>query len=97
MTNTLSYRINYFYESGEGSEAESFTNEAEALTAFKEMVEELKEEWETEPTVVDYAMLYSCVFDEEEEENDIKHILFWTFDWGFTENDPPVGSPEENS
>ena len=91
MTNELPtiYKIEHYYTSGEGSSEDSFTTKEEALKAFHALVEEIKEEWTAEDDVIDYAKLWSCKQEEDEDETDEENILFWTFTYGFTDYDPP--------
>lgn len=84
------YKFAYYYTSGDGSnDSEPYTNKDEALEAFRSMVdEEIKDEWTQEDEVIDYAKLWSCSSDVDSD--DEVNLLFWTFELGYTDYDPPV-------
>lgn len=84
------YKFAYYYTSGDGSnDSEPYTNKEEAIKDFKLMVEEeIKDEWTQEDEVIDYAILWSCK-DAEDPGEDVNH-LYWTFELGYTDYDPPV-------
>lgn len=86
MKNTI-YKFAYYYTSGDGSnDSEPYTNKEEALEAFKEFVnDEIIEDFTQEDDVIDYAKLWAEDEEGEEEEN----LLFWTFELGYTDYDPP--------
>ena len=88
MENTI-YKFAYYYTSGDGSnDSDSYTNKEEALKAFKEFInEEILEDFTEEDDVIDYAKLWAE--DSEDEDAEIENILFWTFEHGYTDYDPP--------
>ena len=95
MTSMI-YKFAYWYLSGDGScESDPYTDKEEAIKAFKEFVndeliddfteEELKEH-------VDYAMLWAEDSGEPSGEpsgDEQKGILYWTYEYGYTDYDPP--------
>ena len=90
MKNTI-YKFAYYYTSGDGSnDSEPYTDKEEALKAFKEFVnDEIIEDF-TEPEEmenIDYAKLWAE--DSDDEDAEVENILFWTFEHGYTEFDPP--------
>ena len=40
--------------------------------------------------IIDYAKLWSCKEDEDDEELESENLLYWTFELGFTDYDPPT-------
>ena len=85
------YKFAYYYVSGDGSnDSEPYTNKEEALEAFKECVNyEILDDFTEEQIIenIDYAKLWSE--DSEDEDAEVENILFWTFEHGYTEFDPP--------
>jgi hypothetical protein len=90
MENTI-YKFAYYYTTGDGSNnSEPYTNKEEALEAFKQFIqEEIIEDFteEEEMEWIDYAKLWAE--DEDDEDAEEENILFWTFELGYTEYDPP--------
>ena len=88
--NTI-YKFTYFYVSGDGSaESEPYTNKDEALKAFKEFVnEDIINDFSEEELIehVDYAKLWAE--DSDDDDSEVDNILFWTYEHGYTEFDPP--------
>jgi hypothetical protein len=87
--NNTTYKFAYYYTTGDGSnDSESYTSKEEALKDFKEFVnDEIIEDFDEEDNVIDYAVIWAE--DSEDEEADVENILFWTFEHGYTEFDPP--------
>lgn len=90
MTNKTKtvYKFAYYYTSGDGSNDSSpYATYEEALKEFKEFVQsEILDDFTEEDDIIDYAKLWQCDEDGEEEEN----LLFWTFELGYTDYDPPT-------
>jgi hypothetical protein len=78
------YKFCYYYVYGDGSnDSDAYTDKEEAIKDFKEFVnDEIISDFSAEDDVIDYAILFK---DDDEREG----ILFWTFEHGYTDFDPP--------
>jgi len=92
MTNTVNYHIEVVYPTGDGSAIEDYETKEQAIVAFKELVKETKEDYESDE--VDYAHLYYTGDDVEVDEHgrSYKNIMMWSFTCGFTTEDD-LGNP----
>ena len=88
------YYFAYYYNSGDGSnDSDPYTDKKEAIEAFKELVrDEIIADFTQEDDVIDYAKLWSVEEEPDEEldsDGEQTNILFWTFEHGYTDYDPP--------
>ena len=86
------YKFAYYYTSGDGSNDNGpYATYDEALKEFKEFVQsEILDDFTEEDDIVDYAKLWSCKEDEDGEELEFENLLYWTFELGYTDYDPPT-------
>lgn len=86
------YKFAYYYKSGDGSNNNGpYTSYDEALKEFKEFIQsEILDDFTQEDDVIDYAMLWSCNEDTDGDDENERGILYWTFELGYTDYDPPV-------
>ena len=76
MNQTNKYRIEVVYSTGDCGWEDDFPTKELGIEGFKGVIEDVKEE--CEPDEIEYAKLYF------EEDDEIKNIMFWSFDNGFS-------------